>query len=35
MELLVDVEMILVHICKLYRVWILMGLLNGTTHCVI
>ena len=35
MELLVDVEMILVHICKLYRVWILMESLNGMTHCVI
>lgn len=33
MELLVDVEMILVHIFKLYRVWILMGLLDGMTHC--
>ena len=35
MELLVDVEVILVHIFKLYCVWILMGLLNGMTHCVI
>ena len=33
MELLVDVEMILVHIFKLYRVWILKGLLDGMTHC--
>ena len=33
MEFLVDVEMILVHIFKLYRVWILKGLLDGMTHC--
>ena len=33
MELLVDVEMILVHILKLYRVWILKGLPDGMTHC--